>query len=213
MTDLKASELKLFNLADVPSGLEWCIYPEERESGEVFLPKTVYLLVLVLRWILTYTDTGFEEGFETWKVYWRSEGAFDFRTRIYLSRERVEQYDILRDEHQVLQSQTWAVLAVLSSSSAGVIRDVYIPATQLCSEGPWHLNGVAGVQRLLEDAIRTSRATHHWQPIRRLRNGWTGTWRVDDSQEAGGWGLDFRLLASPEYVAGISLKLRKPFDY
>jgi hypothetical protein len=213
MTDLKDLELKPFKLADVPSELEWCIYPEERERGEVFLPKTAYMVVLALRWILTYTDHGLEEEFETWKVYWKNEDKYGFRTHIFLSREKVEQYDNWSDEIRVLQPQTWVTLATLSCNNGnGVIEEVLVPAPQpYGGEYQWHLNGVAGVQRLLEDAIYASDATHNRQPIHRLKDGWTHTWRV---QGYNGLELDFKLEADHEYVesyvTGISLRTRKP---
>lgn len=210
MTDLKDLELTPFNLADVPSGLEWCIYPEERERGEVFLPKTTYMVVLALRWILTYTDRGLEEEFETWKVYWNNEDKYGFRTHIFLFREKVEQYDSHIGDFRVLQPQTWITLAMLGCNNGkGVIQEVLVPAAQpYGGEYWWHLDGITGVQRLLEDAIYASDATHNRQPIHRLKDGWTHTWRVQDYE---GRTLNFKLETDHEYaesyVTGISLRI------
>lgn len=209
MTDWKDLELKPLNTADVPSELEWCVYPEERERGEVLLPETVYQIVLALRWILTYTSWGYEEDFETWKVYWKCEDKYGFKTRIFLFREKVEQYDY-DGEPVVMQPQTWVELATLGCRNGkGVIEEVYIPAVQpYGGEYAWRLEGAAGVQRLLEDAIVASRATHNFYPISRY-DGWTSTYRIDGGQEGDGSDLSFKLELRHSYVTGVSLEVRR----
>lgn len=215
MTDWEALELKPLKLADIPSDMEWCVYPEERERGEVLLPETAYMVVLALRWILTYTSWGYEDDFETWKVYWKNEDKYGFKVRIFLFREKVEQYDY-DDEPVVLQPQTWVELATLRCSNGqGVINEVVLPAAEpYGGDYSWQLQGVAGVQRLLEDAIYASRATHNWQPIRRLKDGWTNTWRVQGNQDHDGWELDFKLETDHDYmssyVTAVSLRTREP---
>lgn len=212
MTDLKDLELKPFNLAGVPSELEWCVYPEERERGEVFLPETAYRLVLALRWILAYTSWGYEENFETWRVYWKNEDKYGFNIRIFLFREKVEQYTY-DDELEVMQPQTWVELAKLSGNGNGVIEEVYVPAPQpYDGEYAWRLDGAAGVRRLLEDAMVASRATHNFYPIQR-DSDWTSTYRIDGEQDGDGWILSFKLEADHKYVqtyvTGISLEFRE----
>lgn len=207
MTDLKDLELKPFKLADVPSELEWCIYPEERERGEVFLPETVYLTVLALRWILTYTDHGLEEEFETWKVYWKNEDKYGFRTKIFLFREKVEQYDSWDDEVRVVQPHTWVELASLCCSNGqGIVNELFMRPAQPYGDDLWRLDGVAGIQRLLEDAMTASRATHNYYPISRS-NGWTSTYRINGGQEGDNSDLSFKLETDHTYVTGISLKI------
>lgn len=208
----KSLEIKPLCLAEVPSGLEWCIYPEEKARGEVLCPKSVYMIVLALRWILTCTDSGLYDDFETWKVYWKSEGKYGFQNHIYLAKNMVEGYDY-DDEYKELQPQTWIKLATLSCNNGkGIIQEVHVPAVQpYGGEYWWHLEGVAGVQRLLEDAIHASRATHNYQPIRRLNDGWTNTWRVQGNQDHDGWELDFKLECDHTYVTGIGVRTRKQY--
>ncbi len=212
MTDWKALELKPIKVADIPSELEWCVYPEERERGEVLLPETVYQIVLALRWILTYTSWGFEDSFETWKVYWKCEDKYGFRTKIFLFREKVEQYTY-DDEFQVMQPQTWVELATLSCNNGkGIIQEIFVPAVQPYDrEHVWRLDGAAGVRRLLEDAMVASRATHNTYPI--SHNGdWTSTYRIDGGQAGDGSGLSFKLEHGHEYVktyvTGVSLEVQ-----
>jgi hypothetical protein len=159
-TDWKALEIQPFNLADVPSGLEWCIYPEELERGEVLCPKSVYMIVLALRFLLSYTDSGLYDDFETWKVYWKSEGKYGFVNHIYLAKDKVEGYGY-DDEFQELQAQTWITLATLRCGNGkGNIDRVTLDGSQPYG-GKWTLDGTRGVQRLLEDAIHGSRALSH----------------------------------------------------
>ena len=203
MTDWDDLKLKPSNLKDVPSGLEWCVYLEERERGEVLLPATIYTIVLALRWILAYTDLGIEEEFETWKVYWKNEDEYGFRTRIFLFRERVEQYDGIDDDDVVLQEQTWVELAALHCGEGkGVINRVYMPGRQPYG-GHWELNGTDGVRQLLEDAIRASRATNHH--LERFGNGITRAYRVSSLQEASATYLSLRLECDHSQVQGIDL--------
>lgn len=156
----KELEIRPFSLTEVPSGLEWCIYPEENDRGEVLCPKSVYMTVLALRWILSHQDSGLYDDYETWKVYWKSEGLYGFTNHIYLAKEKVEGYDY-DDEYKELQPQTWLKLATLQCRNGkGIISHVTLAGSQPYG-GEWEMDGMSGVRRLLEDAIRGSRATNH----------------------------------------------------
>ncbi len=206
MTDLKNLELMPFKLDDIPSDLEWCVYPEERKRGEVFCPETIYRIVLALRWILTYTDWGLEEEFETWKVYWKNDDKYGFVTRIYLFREKVEQFDNLEEDYWVLQEQAWCELAMLRCSGGqGIVTDVFTSFGQPYG-GTWRLDGVMGVRRLLEDAIVASDATHNYYPIIHT-DKLTHTYRVSGSQEALGMHLGFKLRCDHTAVTAIDLEV------
>lgn len=158
MTDWEALKVKPFKLENVPAELQWCIYPEEQARGEVFLPETIYTIVLALRWILTYADHGLEEEFETWKVYWQSEGDYGFKTRIFLFREKVEQFNSWHDKYEVQQEQTWQQLAVLECNNGeGIVTNVYTALAQPYGNG-LRLSGKMGVERLLIDAVKASQA-------------------------------------------------------
>jgi len=203
MTDWEALEVKPFKLADVPADLQWCIYPEELARGEVLLPETIYKVVLVLRWILSYTDHGIDQEFETWKVYWKTDGKYGFNTQIILFREKVEQYD---EEGELceLQPQTWIKLANLKCSNGeGIITHVTLNGSQPYG-GKWEMNGASGVQRLLEDAIRGSQATSDYVDQTADR---TRTHRISGCQEPTEIDLSFMLECDHVYVRGIDITI------
>lgn len=202
----KALELKPFNLAGVPSGLEWCIYPEEKARGEVLCPQSVYMIVLALRWILSCTNIGLEEEFETWKVYWKCEDEYGFKNRIFLFREKVEQYDSYDGEYHVLQPQTWMELAKLyCREGKGIIKDVFMAAGQPYTSTT-RLDGQMGVRRLLEDAILGSEANHNYYPFQ--SNGeYTCTMRVGGPGQAEGDTLGFKLEGDFHWVHTVDLKV------
>lgn len=191
MADLNELKLQPFNLADVPAPLAWCIYPEERQRGEVFLPETVYMIVLALRWILTYTDRGLTDEFDTWKVYWKNDDEYGFTTHIYLFREEVEQWDSMDDEWRTVQPRTWCELAELKSEGRGIIRYVETHLAQPYGSRVV-MDGTTGVRRLLEDAMLASQATHNFHAIHHA-DGFTYTYRIDGEQVGDGWHLGFKL--------------------
>ena len=120
-------------------------------------------MVLALRWALSYTDQGLDMEFETWRVYWKSEDQHGFRTRIYLHKNREEQFDSYSDEMVVVQEHVWHELATLVCHNQGVTRRVIIPG------GPYgsiEIDAPTGIQRLLEDAMLSS-CTASGSPINR----------------------------------------------
>lgn len=205
-------ETKPFDLGRVPAELQWCIYPEELARGEVLLPETIYLIVLVLRWILTYTSPGLEEDYETWKVYWKSNDWYGFKTDIILCREKVEQYEGSTDEFMVLQPQTWYTLASLGCGNGrGVVTEV---ATRL--PAPYYdgnivrLSGTSGVQRLLEDASRASSTTGGvWgYGVQIDKNGTYTLRRTDTTMRYETVDMNFELVGYGE-VRSLSLKFSR----
>ena len=198
----KSLELTPLNLDEIPTGLQWCIYPEERKNG-VLCPMSVYMTVLALRWILTYTDpgAGLDEGFDTWKVYWKSEGRYGFTNQIFLFREKAERYDYDYDEIREQQPLTWVTLATLRCNNGkGVIDRVATPGAQPYG-GTLELQGKAGVRRLLEDAMTVSEKTHNVYPITRDAT-WTSTMDTD-----GGGTLRFKLEGDYSYVAKVDIEI------
>lgn len=206
MTDWNDFKIKPFKLENVPAELQWCIYPEEQARGEVFLPETIYRVVLALRWILTYTDSGLEDEFETWKVYWQCDDEYGFKTRIFLFRAKVEQYNQWRDEFQVVQEQTWHQLAtVFCNNGYGNVNRVHSELAQPYG-GRRSLNGKLGVERLLVDAAMGSQATHDTLRCEKgvyatLR---TGSWR----QEADSTYLHFEAVGDYP-VTSLKLKVEE----
>jgi len=194
----KELEIKPFSLADVPPVLQEYIYPEELARKEVLCPKSIYMIVLALRWTLSDTDSGFYDEFETWKVYWKSAGKYGFENTIYLAKEKFEGYDY-DDEYRELQPQVWIKLATLHCSNGkGIIDRVTLNGSQPYG-GSWTVNGAMGVRRLLEDAILGSQATNgHIE-----RNGeWTSAQRIHGFSQI----LSFRLTGDYTQVEEVELK-------
>ena len=207
MTDLNDLKLQPFNLSNVPSDLEGCIYPEERKRGEVFCPETIYRVVLALRWMLTYTDSGLEEEFEAWKVYWKNDDEYGFKTHIFLFCEKVEQFDSWDGKYTVLQKQTLCELAMLQCRDGrGLITDVHM-SIGYPFEGMKHFYGVYGVQRLLENAAIASRGTHHEYSLTHHADS-TSVYRSEGGEGViGDSQLIFKLECEHSRVKAIDLKV------
>lgn len=146
-----------FNLSEVPAELKHCVYKEEAAQGFVRCPKSVYMIVLALRFILTESEQYMDsyERYETPQVFWRSHGEYGFRTDIIIHRDRVYEYDPIEGDMRVTQQYFWHELAtVRCSDGEGVITDVDIDTVPYGRVNYRHRDGVS---RLIDDAAQSKR--------------------------------------------------------
>lgn len=151
-----------FNLSDVPAGLKRCVYKEEAARGFVKCPRSVYMIVLALRHLLTeskkYLDS--YDHYETPKVFWRWHDEYGFRTDIIIFRDKVEEWDPYIDDMSVTQKFSWHELAtVRCQNGEGVITHVDIDTVPY---GRIEYGGDEGVRRLIDDAAHAQRAHRPW---------------------------------------------------
>jgi hypothetical protein len=195
-------KLQPFDLKDVPPDMEWCVYEEERQRGNVLCASTAYKVVLALRWLLSYTQWGYEEDFETYRVYWKTEDDYGFKTGIFLFRKKVEQYSSFDDDLVVVQESLWFRLGTLECNNGkSVIDSVSMPGSPPYDGFYVTFDGHTGVRRLLEDAAYASRATHSVDPIRRWGQA-TSVLRCHD-----GITLRYRLKCDYSRVTDIGLEV------
>lgn len=202
-------KLQPFNLNDVPADLADCVYEEERKRGSVLCLPTAYKVVLALRWILRYTEEDYYslDEYESWRVYWKTEDDYGFRTQIILCRDEHESYDSCEDEWYVAQKSCFTTLATLNCHEIGVIRSVRVPGA--APYGGWaELDARPGIYRLLEDAAYGARATHN-SP---LSIDGSKTW-VQRSDWGGALELGVATVEKPQSVGviDIELEVRRPW--
>jgi len=160
---MAARNLPTFSLDEVPYFLAGHIYEGEKQaSRQVTCPRSHYLVVLALRFILSYVDIhvidtdGWTQDYDTWKVFWRVERPG--HTSIYLYRERLELIDHSSGTGKLVEVQTevWHELAILEGSetltsvrlNTGQPYNTYVP-----------LPAAQGIRRLIEDAAHASQGT------------------------------------------------------
>ena len=163
--------IQRFDLSEVPAGLKHCVYPEELARDFVQCPRSVYLIVLALRHILTksvqYLDS--YNHYETPKVFWRWHDEHGFRTDIIIHRDEVNEWDPYVDDMSVTQKYSWHELATVQCSGGeGFITHVNIDSAPY---GRIEFNGEDGIRRLIDDAAR---ARHSFHP----RMGDRLTWQI-----------------------------------
>ena len=169
-----AQKIQPFSFDDVPSGMEWCVYGRERKRGNVKCYPAAYKVVLALRWLLSYTDmldyTG--EYYESWRVHWKMDDEYGFKTRIFVTRDKIEDYDSQREEWYVRQEKAHRHIATLVCSDGnGVITGVSMPNFGPYESDEWlYIDALTGVERLLQDATYGSKATHSYHPATRFGN-------------------------------------------
>jgi hypothetical protein len=157
-----------FMLSEVPADLRPYIYDGEAKSGKVYCDKLAFLVVLALRFTLTFTEEFFVgpnwddfDEFSTWKVFWRNE-QHGTGTDIFLYKDEVKVPGFWGDTDNVVQQPVLFHLATLFGHET-IDR---VKVNSGLPQAYMNFTAAAGIRRLIEDAARISQATGFDHPLR-----------------------------------------------